>query len=248
MYTELMAGIDADGCRACAAAPVQTPRRRTVGSPARSAVLGALLLAVMILSGTGCQALSALASTAPENDKPQYNGLTGQSVAVMVYVDRGVLLDYPDLQLDLANTIQTKLEANKAPELKGTTYPVEPRSIVRYQKDHPELDVSDVRDIAPRFNVSRLIYIEVGDFSTRSDIATELYRGTINASIKVLAVAGGKATVAYNEGNVTETYPPKAPPQGVPNSTDMEIYQGIVDNFALDVTERFATHPSAEDD
>jgi hypothetical protein len=243
----LTAGFDADDLRPCAAASLPSLRRRPARAAARNAAFGLLLLSLVALAG-GCQALGAIASVAPESEKAQYAGLAGQSVAVMVYVDRGVLLDYPDLQLDLANTIQSKLQANKAPELKGTTYPLQPRSIVRYQNDHPELDALDVRDVAPRFNVSRLIYIEVNDFSTRSDIATELYRGSIKATIKVLAVANGKATIAYTESDVTETYPPKAPPQGLPNTTDTEVYQGIVDNFSLDVTERFATHPTEADD
>jgi hypothetical protein len=34
----------------------------------------------------------------------------------------------------------------------------------------------------------------------------------------------------------------------VPNTTDIEVYQGIVDNFSLDVTERFATHPTSDFD
>jgi hypothetical protein len=247
MYTVLTAGFDADDPRPCAAASLPSSRRRPARAAARNAVFGLFLLSVVALAG-GCQALGAIASVAPESEKAQYAGLAGQSVAIMVFVDRGVLLDYPDLQLDLANTIQSKLQANKAPELKGTTYPLEPRSIVRYQKDHPELDALDVRDVAPRFNVTRVIYIEVNDFGTRSEIATELYRGSINASIKVLAVADGKATVAYNESNITETYPPKAPPQGLPNTNDTEVYQGIVDNFSLDVSERFATHPTEADD
>src|SRR5215213_2725554 len=93
---------------------------------------------LLLLSLAGCNALGVAAYklTPPPTIKPKYTNLQNQSIGVMVWADRGLRIDWPSLQLDLANTIQTKLnnpENAKKKELKGVTYPVQPASIVRYQ-------------------------------------------------------------------------------------------------------------------
>jgi hypothetical protein len=204
--------------------------------------------ALLAIACAGCQILGAVASTVPMNEKPRYNGLANQSVAVMVFVDRGVLLDYPDLPLDVANTIEDRLRVANTKETKGITFPVLARSIVRYQKDHPGLEAIDIRDVAPRFGVSRLIYIEINDFGTRGDLSADLFRGTINATLQVVEITNGKAEVKYTEDDVKCAFPEKAPPEGLPNVSDTDVYRGVIDSFGTQVAIRFITHPVEADD
>src|SRR5687768_7280245 len=94
---------------------------------------------LLLLLLPGCAALSLVAhALPPATVQPKYTGLANQSVGVMVWADRGIQNDWDSLQLDLANAIQKKLvDDKKAKTLVGATYPVQPASIVRYQRSHP---------------------------------------------------------------------------------------------------------------
>src|SRR5687768_264468 len=92
---------------------------------------------LLVLSGCNVLGIAAQALP-PPTVKPDYTGFAGQTVGVMVWADRGIRIDWPTVRLDLANAIQARLASSvKAKELAGTSYPVSPASIVRYQEDHP---------------------------------------------------------------------------------------------------------------
>ena len=45
--------------------------------------------------------------------------------------------------------------------------------------------------------------------------------------------------MAYTWENVQASFPPKAPPEGVPNAGDARIYAGTVDAFATEIAQLF---------
>src|SRR5437879_2754394 len=142
------------------------------------------LSSILVFAVSGCAALGVAAyKLAPAATiKPKYTNLTNQTVGVMVWTDQGIRIEWPKLQLDLATSIDHKLKEQttdakgkpKAKTLLGATYPVQPGSIVRYQMDHPEVEAMAIADVAPRLGVSRLIYVEIEDFATRSEQAADL--------------------------------------------------------------------------
>jgi hypothetical protein len=69
--------------------------------------------------------------------------------------------------------------------------------------------------------VTRLIYIEVEDFSTQSRMATNLVRGEMTATLRVVEIKDGKAKVAFEENNVHAVFPKKSPEEGVVNMEPM---------------------------
>ena len=193
---------------------------------------------------SGCAVVGVVAhALPPANILPKYSGLAGQSVGVMVWADRGIRIDYPTIQVDLATSLQNKLKNLDIEDLEGTTWPVDPRSIVRYQQDHPEIQAMSVTDVAPKLGVLRLIYIEIEQFATRSEASLDLYRGSITATIKVIEIANGTATVAFEENNVQVVFPPKVPQEGIPSGNDYRMYMGTVDEFTSAAALRFITHP-----
>ena len=139
-----------------------------------------------------------------------------------------------------------KGKGREAKTLVGTSFPVLPASIVRYQKDHPEIEAMPITEVAPRLGVSRLIYVELEDFATRSDQSLALYRGTGEATVKVIEVRDGDATVAFEQNNVQAAFPPKAPPEGVPGAGDLRIYAGTVDALATEIARLFVQYQLEE--
>ena len=189
----------------------------------------------------------------PETVQPKYMGLENQSTGVMVWADRGLRIDWPMIQLDLANTVQQKLadfqkgKGRESKTLVGTTFPVLPASIVRFQKDHPEFEAMPVTDIAPRLGVKRLIYVELEDFATRSNQQVALYRGTGNATVKLIEVDNdGTARVAFEQNNVAAHFPPKAPPEGTSAFGDARIYAGTIDALGTEVARLFVQYQLEE--
>ena len=206
-----------------------------------------------LLPGCTLLGVAAYKLKPPETVQPKYMGLENQSTGVMVWADRGLRIDWPMIQLDLANTVQQKLadfqkgKGRESKTLVGTTFPVLPASIVRFQKDHPEFEAMPVTDIAPRLGVKRLIYVELEDFATRSNQQVALYRGTGNATVKLIEVDNdGTARVAFEQNNVAAHFPPKAPPEGTSAFGDARIYAGTIDALGTEVARLFVQYQLEE--
>jgi hypothetical protein len=138
--------------------------------------------------------------------------------------------------------IQDLLQKSGAKELKGTTWPVQPGSIARYQMDHPGIEATPITDVAPKLGVQRLIYIEIESFSTRSETSLQMYRGSATMTLKIIEVEGNQSKIAYEESNIRAFFPEKGPPEGVLNATDVVMYRGTVVMMARQIVDRLATH------
>ena len=242
--------------RTVSAGPNCTPSRAHLTKPnpaccARplTVLVQLCLVVLLVLPPAGCAVLGVAANALPEPDiAARYADLRGHSVAVMVWADRGVLIDYPSLRLDVAAGLQSKLQQAKRSkgELKDVRFPYVPASVVRFQEDHPEVQDQTITEVAPRLNVERLIYVEVDHLQTRADDAIDLFRGEATASIKVIAVdpATGRTTTAYEESGIVASFPPTGPPEGLPGVGDARIYGGLVDRLTTILAVRFFSHPA----
>lgn len=212
--------------------------------------IASLLLCGCLLAIAGCAVLGVIAAKAgpPPTIHPKYTGFANQTVGIMVWVDTGVEIDFPSLRLDVATGLQKKLieaqtvDGKHQKQLEGMKFSYPAASFVRYQEEHPEIEGLPAVEVAPRVGVSRLIYIEVERFQTRSDTAVELFRGELVASLKVVEVVNGKAHIAYQEGNLAAVFPPKAPAEGIPASNDLKIYRGLVGECTSELAKRFISY------
>ena len=220
--------------------------------------LGLLPAIAGLLVLSGCNIIGAAAQVMPQPDiAPEYKGLSGQTVGVMVWVDRGVRIDYPNLRADIARGLTTKLSMVSNPrdakdkkdvpkELAYTQY-LNPMTIIRFQEDHPEFEGMPSKDIAPRLGVSRIINIEVYSFETRPQESVDLFKGTLNSKVEILEVTpppDRSAKIAYTDADMHSVYPPRRP-EGVAG-TDVSsdyIYRKTVDQFTSDMALKFVTHP-----
>ena len=212
----------------------------------RNAITVFALLSLFSLSG--CAIFATLARVVPKIVPAVYPGLKGKDVAVMVWADRAISIDWPAMSIDITATTQKKLLAaqttDKPDELEGTTFPVTAQSMARFQMDHPEAEVMPITQVAPIVGVKRLIYVEITNFQTRSDLAvnTDLYRGQITANLKVVEFEDGKAKIAYEESKITALFPKKGPSDGVLNLGDAKTYVGTVDAFTTKLALKFFKH------
>lgn len=214
----------------------------------------AVALLGVAMCASGCPLLGVAASAIPQPPIKPKHVLAGQGVGVMVWCDRATLIDWPTVQKDLGGGIQTRLrEAReaKAEELEGMTLPWPAESFVRWQKDHPGYENRPVTEIAASLpKVTRLIYVELQDLSTRSSRAMALYRGSALASIKVIDVPPGATvgTVVYQEDNVRVVYPKKSNEEGRPDGDDLRMYAGTINTLADSLALRFIEHPAESEE
>ena len=198
-------------------------------------------VALFPVAMAGCAAAGFVAQAIPQSVKAEYPGLAGQKVAVMVWADRGARIDFPNLQLDTANQIQADLasQVKDKSELAKTEFPWEARSVLRFQKEHPEVEMMPVTSYAQRISgITRLIYVEVSDFSTRNDVAVQLLRGSMGGNVKVVEITNGVSKIVYERSNIRVTFPEKSP-DGVINVSEDKIYAGTVTSFADTVSKLF---------
>jgi hypothetical protein len=203
-------------------------------------------LFLFLLSGCTAIGVAAYKLSPPPTIHPKYTGLAGQSIGVMVWADRGIRIDWPNLQLDLANSVQGKLAESKAKTVAKSTFPVSPASIVRYQKDHPQIEGLHVTEVAPQLGVTRLIYVEMDDFATRSDMAVDLFRGHAKATVRLIEVENGKGKAVYENHEVAVFFPPKGAREGTPNSSDAKIYLGTTDALGTEIAHLFIPYQVEE--
>ena len=223
------------------------PTRTRVFHRRLPAIIAAPLLAALALAAGGCSLIGAAAAkTVGTTVKPNYTGLAGQSVGVMVTVDQGTKIDYPRLQLDVAQSVQAKLagaQTNKAEELKGTQFPAaaSPQAVFAFQRNYPQYDVEPVANIAPRLGVSRLVYVEIDSFSLNPADVLELFRGEVAGRVRVVEVANGTAKVAFTD-QVSAFFPEKGSEHGTPNLNRPTTYRGVVDAFGTAVVQKFVSY------
>jgi hypothetical protein len=207
------------------------------------------LCAILLFTAPGCTLFGVLAGKVvpPPMIQPKYTGLKDQTVAIMVWAGDGTLIDFPDVRLDIAGGLQTKLQQAKdvkTKSLAGITFPVTTASVVRYQENHPENEAKPLTEIAPKLKTSRVIYVEIENLQTRSNASVELYRGSASATLKVVEVPpdGGPATIAYEESGIEALFPPKAREEGTPAGNDFVIYRGTVDALTTEIAKRFVPY------
>ena len=229
--------------------------KQTVRHRASWRTAAAVLMAAGACSVAGCSSngspFAIIAQAVPQYIAAAYPGLAGQRVAVMVYAEPGVRADYPDLTIDAAGGIQTKLVAAqsdpKPKDLIGTTFPIRPDSIARFQEDHPELENAPVTQTAARLNVDRLIYVEINSFATRSEASLDLYHGNVLASVQVVEIGPTSAKVVYQDPGVKISFPKDDPKEGEPDGSDSKVYTNTLDAFTTDIAQRFYKHDAPDD-
>jgi hypothetical protein len=205
------------------------------------------LLAAVALACHGCTVLGAIAGkTSTTMIMPAYTGFAGQSVGVMVVTDPGTRTDFPRIQLDVSENLYNKMkgsQAMKAEELLNTRFPREaaPDAIYAFQRNYPQMEWEPIANVAPKFNVTRLVYVEVDSLTLHPNNVAELYRGNISGRVQVIEVTNGVAKSAYSN-RVSATFPEDPNSPGVLNANSREIYNRTLDVFSARILEYFIAH------
>lgn len=224
--------------------------KRTCSAGGRSAgCFRAGVVSVMVLAACGgCMDTGGASFGEEPEEKPAvtYKGLASQKCAVLVWADGRTRSEYNQVQVDLARAFQDKLMGQMPQDKSGkpdATAPqfIDPRSVVRYQREHPETESLPIVEVAPRLGVGRVVYIEVEQLQLQSPRSILLLKGDGAATLRVVEVAEGKAKIAFEEAGIAASYPKNAPEGVVPTDkiNERTIYEGTLAALAGKLAARF---------
>src|SRR6266480_4283936 len=199
---------------------------------------------VSVCLTVGCASEEKSQNKYVEKPAAVYEGLKGQSCAVMVWADWRTRTEYNQIQIDLARRLTEKLSKGKKDGKKsesGALEFIDPVRVVRFQREYPEVMSMGITEVAPKLGASRVIYVEFDEFSAHSPEAIMVLKGFAKATLRVVEVSGGVAKVAFEEADIHAHYPPDSP-EGVVASdkvTVRTIYDGTLELLAEKLAARF---------
>jgi len=206
-----------------------------------------ILVAGLICAAGGCAAEEKPRSKWVETPANFYEELNGHTAAVMIWADWRTRSEYDKIQLDLGKALTKKLDEQLQPKKESKKEQAitftNPASVVRYQREHPEINSMPIVEVAPRLQVQRVVYVEIEEFSAFSPEAAMLLKGNSKASLRVLEVNAGTAAVVFHEDGIKAHFPPDRP-EGIVESEKVDvrtIYEGTIDLLAEKLAARFVT-------
>ena len=210
--------------------------------------VGICLTALISLCITaGCASEQQPKNKYVETPAQQYEGLKNHTAAVMIWADWRTRNEYSQIQLDLGKLLTKKLDDRYQPKKEGkkpeptVVQFTNPASVVRYQREHPEVLSQPIGEVAPKLQAERVIFVELEEFSAHNPEAVMILKGSAKANLRVLEVSGGVATLAFEESGINAHYPPDQP-EGVIASDKINvrtIYEGTRDLLAEKLAARF---------
>lgn len=206
---------------------------------ARKLLIPVLLLAVAM---TGCEGVAYfLYLFAPPEPvktvKAEFAGLAGHNVAIVIYADEKVQLEYPYARLRVASMIAAELRKR----IKNIKV-IDPRRVVRYQHENIHWDEMDKTKLGKRFGADYALYVTLVEYTTRERGMINLFRGSIVAEAAVYQTSlPERQARVWRVSEIRVLYPPEAP-MGQPGEDDRKIRYETERSFTDKLVKKFYKH------
>ncbi len=203
--------------------PGRWPTRPTRRLLAAGAALAALAAAAV---QSGCvlgQLVGGMAASAQRTGTTtvtaRYAGLRGKSFAVVVYADRIIQADFPEVVGDLTVTIARRLAAQD--EAVGASGFVPGERILEYQYSNPRWVVMPWRELGEQLGVDRLIVVELQEFRLHDPGNQYTWAGVASGAVRVVELDGPAPDSPIFQETVTVRFPDQDGygPMQMPGST-----------------------------
>jgi hypothetical protein len=129
--------------------------------------------------------------------------------------------------------------------------------VADYQRNHPTLRGRPLTEFAGDLGVTRVVYVELRSFSTRSNASVDLFRGKGVADVHVVEVdlkKPGSAKETWKQENINAKYPEQGGEGenvGVfetPDINAQSVYVGTIQALGLEIAEQFYQHAPPDDE
>jgi hypothetical protein len=165
-----------------------------------------------------------------------YDGLANHSVAVLVSATDSIRATHPTAVADTGRAVTAAI----ATEVPGVTV-VNPDQIAGFLRDNPDWVIVPPGQLLQRFDVERLVMINLVQYSTHETGNSHLYLGRVVASVDVISADAPDPNNAVMRAEVSTTYPENGG-VGVLETNDQTIAYGMRKGFALRVARLFTDY------
>ncbi|MBT3278464.1 MAG: hypothetical protein HN909_09490 [Phycisphaerales bacterium] len=139
--------------------------------------------------------------------------LEGKTVAVLIYVEDEIKIEYGYIPQTLGRWIREGLEYQDKertdPAVKNIRV-IHPDTVVRYMQSNPEWESTDKRKIARDLKADYLIYVPLTAYTTREPGMLDAYRGTVVGDVEVYGAedtSEDRDPLFMSDGGMEVSYP-----------------------------------------
>lgn len=158
-------------------------------------VFAAAGAAAALVAASGCaigQLVGGMAAsyerTGSRTVAAKYKGLAGKNFAVVVYADRVIQADFPEVVGDLTVTISRRLAAPENGV--GAAGYIPGERILQYQYNNPRWVVMPWRELAEELGVDRLVVVELNEFRLNDPGNQYTWAGVASGTVRVIEADG----------------------------------------------------------
>lgn len=203
-----------------------------------------IVLSVAALFVGGCDAINFIAyvfapSAPTKTVEAEFDGLKDQTVAVVVFADPEIQLDYNMAQLELTDAIGAQLK-----RCVSNVTVVDARRVLRYQAENPGWDVMPPEKLCDVFKSGYVMLISLLDFSTREPGSIHLARGRITAEVSIYKAGQSSCdgeNPVWRTGPITTVFPTESP-LGIPTRDEWTLRIRTERIFADKLVRKFYKH------
>ncbi|MBN1764546.1 MAG: hypothetical protein JW860_04750 [Sedimentisphaerales bacterium] len=203
------------------------------------------VISLILLTGaTGCNLLEwpvyVLFGQKTEKVQAEYEGLAGgRPAAIIIATEPGVDFDYPEARTNIALALAAAIKSH----VKDITF-VDQQDVERFQMENLNWATLPMTDIAQKFSATRLIYLDLYQFTMQEENSLHLLRGNIRAALWIYEADGVSPNRPAYSTEITVLYPEHAPiPASQAAAQDVE--NKSIAEFAQKTALKFYDHKVA---
>jgi hypothetical protein len=140
----------------------------------------AFTFGLMCLINSGCNPFTAiyfLFLLPPPKIEAAYEGLEKEKVVVLAHVSRGAQFTYPGLENELVKGVTRELRENV-----GGIKLVDTGDVRQWKDENADYELTDV---GRAFHATRVLYLEVDEFTLHEHQSSTLFRGTTKIRVQI---------------------------------------------------------------
>ncbi len=198
-----------------------------------------LVLGFMMVT-SGCNLLQLpvylLFGQRTQKVKAQYTGLAHKKVALIVATGPGIDFAYPSARSNISLAVIAAIKTH----IKGVEF-VPYRKVEAFQDETLDWSALPMEQIARKFGVQRILYLDTYEFSMAETSSVYLLRGRVSAALRVYEADSANPDNPVYQTEIHVIYPEQGP---LPMSDvgQIKVWRNSIGLFAKQLAEKFYDH------
>ncbi|MHC5004122.1 MAG: hypothetical protein ACYTJ0_13480 [Planctomycetota bacterium] len=167
---------------------------------------------------------------------PEYNGLEGKSIAVLVDADLSVLYQHPQLVAAVCTGVSQRIVSN----VPGSSV-LNPQAVLAWQYRTPQWGALPYGEVADMLNVERVVYIDIFEYRLNPPGNSWIWDGMCAADIGIVERDGIDVDMFTTMFQVNASYP-EVQGVGRESANQSQIQTGLLYQFVQEVGYLFYLH------